>query len=221
MLMVLTCHDKWNITLWSLKACLLKKHGNVKHQSAIPSECMFSPGHELIRVLKPEVMAPDGGDFFHKQIGRNKIGITFKSLLFQKYQQKHHLSPIQQSSVKALNRSEETLCVMASCRAHAVDHDDTPMALLWLMVSGESRSPSGKFQIWKFQEHNWTQPLSHALATFILSCGLPEHPIWHHLVSSCHWIQQERCSVPLAGRNGRNDTIEAEDVVDRLNSPEW
>lgn len=109
----------------------LKKHGNVKHQSAIPSECMFSPGHELIRVLKPEVMAPDGGDFFHKQIGRNKIGITFKSLLFQKYQQKHHLSPIQQSSVKALNRSEETLCVMASCRAHAVDHDlDTPMALL-------------------------------------------------------------------------------------------
>ena len=41
-----------------------------------------------------------------------------------------------------------------------------------------------------------------------------------HLVSSCHWIQQERCSVPLAGRNGRNDTIEAEDVVDRLNSPE-
>ena len=80
------------------------------------------PGHELIRVLKPEVAA----------------GIK------QKREQNLNL----QSSAKVLNRSEETLCVMASCRAHAVDHDlDTPMALLWLMASGESRSPSGKFQI--------------------------------------------------------------------------
>ena len=119
---------------------------------------------------------------------------------------------------------------MASCRAHAVDHDlDTPMALLWLMVSGESRSPSGKFEIWKFQEHNGFRMLSHAI---ILSCGLPEHPIlsllsrpaieYNKNVARCHWLEEMEEMIQLKPKTSWiASTARSDTILQKKKSKKW